>query len=132
MGLIKRQLIKFLMKKKPSKQLETADELLKISTDDYNKVLKNAEKINSANALLLRTKHLKQQLRESLDDDDDDDDDNDDEGNGGDMADDIFNNLITSFVKNKVGGTNGSAISDAVKNLTPENIEQLKERFLNS
>lgn len=153
---IKKWLIRRLLKKsdkKEDKSLLIADEYLKLTQQKHARTLKDAEKINKAKLLDLQEKQLRRELRQGLDDYEEEEEPEEEgpnfeenlknmflmkllnptqsqNNNSGVSDDNSFskNTNITSFLDNNPAIT--PDIKEMASKLTPEQIEQLKNKFL--
>ena len=96
MGLIKNYLLKRKLKQiKARTAAEKAlDEELRATTNEYNRILKEAEKRNKLLEAQRRAKQLKQDVLDEYDDDEDDDEDDD-------IEKDVWLNLFGKYLENQ-------------------------------
>lgn len=122
-----------------------ADEYLKQTAQKHSRTLRDAEKINKAKLLDMQESQLRRELREGLGDDEDEDND---EPEGDSFEDSIKQMLIQKFLggvslpgnpggipitsPSGIPGLEGVSLEDlgaAAKQLSPEQLEQLKNKF---
>jgi len=130
--MLKKWLIKRAMKKV---QKKSATEL---ALDDYIKdaMKRHADAQRTADKML-KAKILDKQTQQTLSkiEELNDDEEEYEEEDGGDFSDKLINNLISGFMKGKAQNSdflkNNPVLSDAVGKLTPEEIEKIKQKYLN-
>lgn len=140
---------KWLLKRAVNKQVQNLDEdkLSLIATEflnttqaKYTKTLRDAEKINKAKLFSLKEAELRRELQDGLNGDDDDEDEEDEPDT---IEDTIKNALIQKFLGNigdvplptqqapaAPAAPASSPLVNAIASLTPEQINQLKKKFL--
>ena len=103
-----------------------ADELLKFTSEKYNRTLRDAEKINRANVISLKEKQLREELKRGLDDEEDGDEDEQDEKPS--FEETIGNALINKFLGGSVANPlNTSGASDDGFSQPSNNYDALEE-----
>lgn len=136
---------RFLIKRAAKKKLQAgendklnliADAYLELATKKHARTLKQAEKINKAKLLYLQENQLRDELKQGLDDEEDFDEEDDEEEDTG------IENVITDVLVKRFFGVpatpNGenntetkNGLLEIAKNLSSEDIEKLKNKFLN-
>lgn len=133
MGFIKRFLLKRALKQKTTKSdLESiADEMLKDALKELQNTGRTADKILRAKIIRQESQNTLSKIRE-LDDEYDDEEEYDDEP---DMEEIVTKGLIQKFlgngaVPNPQQVAENPNLQETLKNLTPEEINALKKKFL--